>query len=141
MITDQVTTQYANTDFDLKSATPFDTLNRELSATCCVLSYTAGEDGNWHAIVESKHDECTSMRNAELDIIAMMEATNSLSPEAVSELQSCYLREFNIGIHCGDTWAYIHRIPTKVVQAIADVGCSLAVTVYPMRKPDGTLRE
>ena len=42
-------TEYANTDFDLKSKSPFETLQRELSESCCLLHYTHGDDSNWHA--------------------------------------------------------------------------------------------
>ncbi len=131
-------TEYANTDFDLKSATPFDTLHRELEQTCCVLHYTRGDDGHWHSIVESSHDEGSRDRNAELDIKAIVIAINALSPDARAELDACYLREFNIGFHCWDTWAYLHTLPPAVVRSVADVNCSLAVTLYPMRNPDGT---
>ena len=133
-------TDYANTDFDLKSPTAFDTLISELGQACCVLHYTHGEDGHWHSIVVSANEDELSTGNAELDILAIIEAIHSLSPTAKSELDSCYLREFNIGFHCWDTWAYGHTIPTSVVQAVANEGCSIAVTLYPMRKPDGTPR-
>ena len=135
-------TEYANTDFDLKSATPFDTLNRELAASCCVLHYySLGDDGTWSSIVESAHDEETASRNAEIDILAIIEALDGISPAAKAELDACSTREFNIGFHCWDTWSYAHNIPAAVVQAVATAGCSLAVTLYPMRKPDGTPRQ
>jgi hypothetical protein len=134
-------TEYANTDFDVKSATPFDTLRRELDELCCVLHYTHGDDGHWHSIVESSHDDESYDRNAELDIAAIINAINALSPAAKAELDACYLREFNIGFHCWDTWAYVHNFPLAIVRAVADANCSLAVTLYPMRKPDGTARE
>lgn len=134
-------TEYANTDFDLKSATPFETLQRELDQTCCVLHYTHGDDGHWHSIVESSDCDENRSRNAEMDINAIIEAINSLSPVAMAELQACHLREFNIGFHCWDTWAYVHALPNAVVRAVADANCSLAVTLYPMRNPDGTPKE
>ncbi|REK21332.1 MAG: hypothetical protein DWQ41_21820 [Planctomycetota bacterium] len=134
-------TEYANTDFDLKSATPFGTLQRELDESCCVLHYTHGEDGHWHSIVESSHEDENCNRNAELDIAAILEAIHALSPVAKSELDACYLREFNIGFHCWDTWAYVHTLPHSLVRAIADANCTIAVTLYPMRNPDGTRKE
>ena len=133
-----IETEYANTDLDLKSKTAFDTLNRELEQTCCVLEYTHGEDGHWHSTVESAHDDESSIRESALDVRAMLNAINALSPAARAELDSCYLREFNIGFHCWDTWAYEHTVPADVVRAVADAGCSIAVTLYPMRNPDGT---
>ena len=134
-------TEYANTDFDLKSATPFDTLQRELDRTCCVLHYTRGDDGHWHSTVESSHCDENCNRNAEMDIAAIINAINAFSPNAKAELNACFLREFNIGFHCWDTWAYLHTLPAAIVRMVADANCSIAVTLYPMRKPDGTPKE
>jgi hypothetical protein len=137
----KIETEYANTDFDLKSTTPFDLLHRALDGTCFVLRYTHGDDGNWHAIVESASDDGSTERNAAEHILSMIEAIRSLSPAAKVELAACYLREFNIGVHCGDTWAYMHQLPASVVRAVADVDCSIAFTLYPMRNIDGTPME
>jgi hypothetical protein len=63
-----IETEYANTDFDLKSQFPFDVLHDELAATCRVLHYTHGDYGNWHAIVEARHGEDSRKRDAEKDI-------------------------------------------------------------------------
>jgi hypothetical protein len=134
-----IETEYVNTDLDLKSAVPFDTLNQELSQMCFILHYTLGGDGNWHSIVESRHDG-TSIRTAEMDIDSIIEALRRLSPAAQTELDACFMREFNIGFHCGDTWAYPHRLPASIVQSIADARCSLAITLYPMRHPNGAPR-
>jgi len=100
-----------------------------------------GEDGQWYSIVESSHDEETSSRDAAQDIQAMIDVINRLSPSARAEFEACSLREFNIGFHCWDTWAYMHSLPTTVVSAVAKANCSLAVTLYPMRNPDGTPKE
>ena len=137
----KIDTEYANTDFDLKSETPFDSLHRELDATCAVLRYTQGDDGHWHSIVESSHREENSTRDAETDILAMIYAIKALSPAARAEFDACHVREFNIGFHCADTWAYVHTISAHVVRAVADADCSIAVTLYPMRNPDGLPKE
>lgn len=65
-------TRYSNTDFDLKSASPFNSRQEELKKSCRLLHYTHGEDDNWHAIVESVHtgDSRSEDRNA-----AMMECS------------------------------------------------------------------
>lgn len=133
-------TDYANTDLDLKSETPFDTLQCELARSCCVRHYTNGEDGHWHSIVNSKHDDDSRDRDAARDIVAMIDAINGLSLAAKAELDACYMREFNIGFHCWDTWSYIHNLSHSVLQSIAEAECSLAVTLYPMRHPDGSPR-
>ena len=120
---------------------PFDSLQRELDKTCWVLQYTHGDDGHWHSTVESSHGDESCNRDAEMDIIAIINAINALSPTAKAELDACYLREFNIGFECWDTWGYVHSLPPAVVRAIANANCSIAVTLYPMRNPDGTPKE
>jgi len=136
-----IDTEYANTDFELKSASSFDTLHRELSSRCCVLHYVHGNDGHYHACFESDHDGEMPESGAERDILLIVDAVKSLSSVAKAEFDACYLREFNIGFHCGDSWAFVHSIQHKAVAAASDIGCSLAVTLYPMRRPDGTPRE
>lgn len=138
MSNEVIETEYANTDFDLKSKVPFDTLHQELLKVCMVLHYTEGEDGDWHSIVEADHDDDSRDRNAAMDISAILDALDSLSVAAKGELSACYLREFNIGIHCGDSWGYVHQVPPSVVRAVAEAECSIAFTLYPMRNRDGT---
>lgn len=135
-----IDTEYANTDFDLKSESSFDILNRELSSRCHGLHYTHGDDGHYYACFESDDDGEMSESGAERDILLIVNALNMLSDAAKAELDTCYLREFNIGFHCGDSWAFMHSLPHNAVAAVSDVGCSLAVTLYPMRQPDGTPR-
>lgn len=136
-----IETEYKNTDFDLKSTSSFDTLHQELSMHCCPLIYTQGSNGHYHASYESDHDGNSSKTGAERDILLIVDAINRLSDIAKTELDACYLREFNIGFECGDSWAYVHSIPLCAVNAASNTGCSIAVTLHPMRRPDGTLRE
>lgn len=135
-----IETEYANTDFDLKSNAPFDTLHAELEKICCVLQYTEGGDGRWYAIVEADRNDDSRDRDAAMDINSLLCALSSLSVTAKEELAACCLREFNIGFHCGDSWAYVHQIPQSVIRSVADASCSIAITLYPMRNADGTLK-
>ena len=131
---------YANTDFDLKSELSFDTLHDELSSQCLVLHYDRGSDGHYHASYESDHDGESNEAGAECDILLIVGALNSLSDAAKAQLDCCYLREFNIGFECGDTWGYVHSVSHDAIVSAANAGCSLAVTLYPMRHPDGQPR-
>ena len=136
-----VDTHYITTDFDLRSKSPFDSLHCELDQTCCVLIYAQEEGGDWFATVHSLLDDGITQRVAADDILAMIGAINALSPAARAEFDACYLREFNLGFECGDTRSFVHTLPSNVVCDVADVNCSLTVTLYAMRNPDGTLRE
>lgn len=139
-----IETEYANTDFDIKSKKSFDTLHRELDGSCCTLHYVHAVNGHWTASYESDHhsdsesNEDSVESGAARDILKLIKAIAALSPTAKAEFDACYLREFNIGFECGDSWAYIHQLPPHVVQAAAKADCSIAVTLYPMRNPDGT---
>ena len=135
-----IKTGYANTDFDLKSETAFDILHDELSSQCLVLHYIQAYDGHYTASYESNHDGELPVTGAERDITLIVDAIKTLSDTAKTELESCYLREFNVGFECGDSWGYVHSVPHNVIAAAANAGCSLAVTLYPMRHPDGKPR-
>ena len=136
-----IETGYANTDFDLKSELSFDALHDELTSRCIALHYGRGADGHYHASYESDHDGESNETGAGRDILVIVHALHSLSDAAKAELKTCYLREFNIGFECGDSWAFLHSVSQKAVAAVADAGCSLAVTLYPKRHPDGRPRE
>jgi len=131
---------YVNTDFDLKSKSAFETLHNELSIRCLALNYAQGDDGSYHASYESNHEGESALTGAERDILLIVGAINTLSDKAKTELKSCYLREFNIGFECGDSWGYVHSVPHHAIACAADAGCSLAVTLYPMRHQDGKPR-
>ena len=76
-------TRYTNTDFDLKSHLPFEFLRDELAASCTLLHYTLGDDGNWHAIVESSYpdDDHGDNRTASMDIRLILNALARLSDQ------------------------------------------------------------
>ena len=136
----QLKSSYLNTDFDLRSESPFGTLHKELSSQCLVLHYQQCDDGHYSACYESDHDGEMQITGAERDILLLTQTVRSLSPTARSEFEACYLRELNLGFDVGDTWAFSYSVPPDAVAAAADVKCSLAVTLYPMRHPDGTRR-
>ena len=135
-----IESDYVNTDFDLKSESSFDTLHDELSLRCLVLHYHRGDNGHYHGSYETNHDGELPVSGAQRDIQLFVDAINSLSAPAKAELEACYLREFNIGFECGDSWGFVYSVPHVSVVAAANAGCSLAVTLYPMRHPDGTPR-
>ena len=59
-----------------------------------------------------------------------------LSSKARQEFDECYMREFNIGFDCWDTCSYVHSAPTDILRDLADLSCTIAVTLYPMRDMD-----
>lgn len=136
-------TRYVNTDLDLKSSSPFECLIRELEMSCTVLHYTHGEDGHWHSIVESSYpeEEHSKDRNGAMDIRLILDNLKGLSSQARLELQNCYMKEFNMGFDCWDTWSYVHSLPVDILRQAAELSCTIAVTLYPMRDTDGKPRD
>lgn len=129
-----VATSYANTDFDLFSPVAFDRLNEELSAVCHMLHYDKMDDGTWWATYEAERFN----DNATNDILAILSVFDGLSSVAKQQLSACTKRDFNIGIHCWDSWGYNFGLEHSVVEAVSKAGCSISVTLYSMREPDGT---
>jgi hypothetical protein len=72
------------------------------------------------------------------DIRAILDVIARLSIEAKTQLAQCTVRDFNVGFHCWDSWAYNYSLTQEVISAVADSGCSVSITLYPMRYPDGT---
>lgn len=123
-------TSYLNTDLVLASRHSLADLCEEFDRTCCVLYQQQGDGGDWHVAIESNAIDNVSATD---DIRQMMAARETLSSRAVSQWNACHERCFNIGFDCGETWAYQHSLPQNVLGLIADAGCSLTVTLYPIR--------
>ena len=129
-----VETNYANTDLDLLSSVAFDALNAELSASCCQLHYEETPGSAWSACYEA--NQLNS--DAASDIGPMLDAIANLSDLARAQLSECSKRDFNIGFHCWDSWAYNYSLPFDLLASVASAGFSLSITLYPMRNADGT---
>lgn len=129
-----VDTNYANTDLDLLSPVAFDVLNAQLSALCCPLHYDETADGTWSACYEA--NQLNS--DAPNDIGALLAAIAMLSDSATDQLAACTKRDFNVGFHCWDSWGYNYTFPLDLLTTVANAGFSISITLYPMRKTDGT---
>lgn len=100
---------------------------------CWVLHQTLGADGIWYVTIETNHVETTA---AEEDIKMLLAVIPTLSPIARQQWESCHFRDFIIGFDCGDTWAYPHMLSADCIRAVAAAGCSVSVTLYPIREDD-----
>lgn len=125
----QKKTQYLNTDLELRSHEPLTTLCNEFEETCCTLNHIQADNGHWHATIESNLSENSC---ADLAIQVMLAVLPQLSAQAKRQWDNCYLREFDLGFECGDTWAYPYALTAESVRLIAEANCSLSVTLYPV---------
>ncbi len=129
-----VVTRYINTDLVLASRRPINLLCDEFERTCCVLYHQQEAEGDWRATIESDAIDNVSAEN---DIQKMLSVVATFSAAAIQQWDNCYIRDINIGFDCGETWAYSHSLPDNIVRLVADVGCSLSVTLYPIRRDNG----
>ncbi len=126
-------TRYLNTDLVLTSPAALTALSAEFDHSCCVLYEQQDDDGNWHLSVESNATENVAAAD---DIQKMLSVLAALSPAAKQQWDSCTQRDINIGFDCGDTWAYPHSLPHDALRMIVDAGCTLSLTLYPIRDED-----
>ena len=124
-------TRYLNTDLVLASQNSLAELCAEFERSCCVLYCGQDDDGDWRATIESDVTDNVSVSE---DIRRMLTALETLSGIAKKQWSGCYQRDLNAGFDCGETWAYPHSLPSDVVRMIADAGCSLSITLYPIRE-------
>lgn len=129
----QQQTQYLNTDLELRSHEHLTMLCHEFEETCCILNHFQADDGHWHATIESNLSENSC---ADLSIQAMLAVLHQLSAQAKRQWNNCYLRAFDLGFECGDTWAYPYALTAESIRLIAEANCSLSVTLYPFHAND-----
>ncbi|QDT44906.1 hypothetical protein Pan241w_50220 [Gimesia alba] len=131
-----VDTRYVNTDLDLLSPFAFDVLHTELAALCCPLHYAETANGTWSACYEANQLQS----DAPNDIGAFLAAIAKLSDSATAQLAACTKRDFNVGFDCWDSWGFNYAFPLDLLTQVANAGFSISITLYPMRKTDGTPR-
>ncbi|UJB70678.1 hypothetical protein HRE53_06315 [Acaryochloris sp. 'Moss Beach'] len=134
----QQKTQYLNTDLELRSHERLTMLCHEFEKTCCILNHIQADNEHWHATIESNlsGDSC-----ADLAIQAILAVLPQLSAQAKRQWDNCYLREFDLGFECGDTWAYPYALTAESIRLIAEANCSLSVTLYPVLNSSAGARQ
>lgn len=122
---------YLNTDLDVTSAEDLNDLASALESTGVFpLHVTRHQSGIWTATFETdgQHQE------PETNILAMVDAIESLAEAPRCAWQKCTRREFNIGYDCGhEPWAFNQGLSSQLLGRVAAVGSSLRWTLYPNR--------
>ena len=136
-----VSTRYLNTDLELAADEPFPRLIEELGCSCHLILPPTDRTPLNCLTAEAAHEQSSDERSPSMDITDLVTAINRLSHFARSDFDRCTKRDFNVGFDCGDDWATQTMIDPASVAAIASVGGSLTVTLYPSRHPDGRLRD
>ncbi len=126
--------EFINVDLDLESKTPFDNLVKVFEKSEIVLHYEGSKRKCWFARIEVSF----SPRKPETAVLHLCRLVKNLSGIELQEWNSCYMREFNLGYHCGEKpWAYPSALSKNAVLLMSQVQASLAITLYPPDRSEG----
>lgn len=124
--------QYLNTDLELVSTRPLDTLGTEMTALELCGHVTCADDGMWYAMFEAPNAD-----EPEPNILKLLDALDRLSHAAIAVLRKCTKIEFNIGYECGDAPpSHNQSLSHNTLCRLVRHGASLRVTIYPHSPPD-----
>lgn len=128
-------TRYLNTDLDLVSAQPLDTLTEAL------------ESVELHRVNDWKDDEGYEHQGWETNdyidsqgpaptIELLLAAIESLPENARAVWNACESKAFDIGYSCAeDPWGFHQEVPAELLARMATLQISLRLTLYPEHPP------
>jgi hypothetical protein len=121
--------QYLNTDLELVAEQSLEALAAALEARGIFpLHIDQLDNGRWYATLETEEQ----FTQPEPNIAAILAVLESLDPHSREVCSACTSRELNIGYMCGDEpWAFNQQLTATTLGAIAALGISLRVTLYP----------
>src|SRR5688572_6928707 len=105
-------TFYANTDLDLVSESELSDLIEVFRSSCHVLTYD-NQHAKWFATIEPSLE---AERIIDRDIEQLLLAAKGLTGGALQQWRMCTRRDLNIGIECGDTWAFEQTISRELLE-------------------------
>ncbi|MEZ5534202.1 MAG: hypothetical protein R3F02_01130 [Thiolinea sp.] len=124
--------KYLNTDLDLRSSNNLSKLGIFFEKHAVLLGCQVSEDGMWHIRVEGKSSG--SNKDANVDIADLLDAIDKMRSEHKKIWESCDKKEFNIGINCGETWAFSIFINALNVKRVSELGASIIFTTFPIKE-------
>jgi hypothetical protein len=124
---------YLNTDLDLVAPRDLTPLGAALEEHGLVAgSVYLGDDGRWYATFET----ASSFDEPEPNILAMLDAIDSLDESMRAEFAACTSRVFDIGYECGsEPRTFMQGLAAHVLNRMAAAGASLMITLYPPAEP------
>jgi len=122
--------RYINVDLDVVGATDLAALGVFFDAHADLLHCGKEDGGQWMLTVEAAGSGLSEDVNRDIDgILGVIEQLDDVSRNLWDR---CTTREFNLGFECGETRAHNTRITQRNIRRIADAGCTISVTLYPM---------
>jgi hypothetical protein len=121
-------TRYRNTDLEVTSPSDLQLLADALTAQGVLqLAVVSGDDGEWHATFETE----TVFSEPETNIVAMLDAIESLPSPIRAMWNECSKREFNVGYDCGlEPPSFTQALSESTLGRIAALGATLRLTLY-----------
>jgi hypothetical protein len=125
------TTHYTNVDLVLKANEDLSPLVAAFGKDVMVLN--AGKMPANEAILEVHHEG-----GPEGAIIGFCDLVDSLSPDASALWKRCKERTFDVGFVAGlEPWPFTSTISPRTLARAAQVGATLAVSIYAYRSKGG----
>ncbi len=125
--------RYINTDLELVAPINLTPLANYFDLHASLLYCNKWDDGQWCVFVEEKESGCILNGDLNRDITGLLDVIDQFDDHLESLWNSCTKKEFNIGIDCGETQSYNVGIHKENIQRLAKLGCTISVTVYPIK--------
>lgn len=121
-------THYLNTDLDLISDEDISQLGAYFDKHADLIRCEK-ENGVWRAVVEAAGSGTSELPDA--DILGLISVVKKMDPSLKSQLDTCHVRDFNIGVETGNTRGFNIPINNSTLSKIAVLGFTLSFTTYP----------
>lgn len=120
--------RYLNTDLDIACPEDPKLLTKGLKkAGLHAVNVPQLSDGLWIANFETNKQ----FKESATCVAAILDAIAKLSGDALLQLQSCTLRECNIGFEGGANPQSVgQKLPVELLERMAKTGISLGITIY-----------
>ena len=127
---EQATTRFINVDLDLASRRDITAVVQALSPSMHVL-FNSRVRRTFRATLELGGRWAVQPAAPDKMVGRMVQLVQALPPRIRAEWDAATSRWFNLGFECGDTRLMDIELKPRTVQAVAEIGASIVVTLYP----------
>ncbi len=121
--------RYLNVDLDIESNEDLSALVEDLGEDVFVLHHGLAKGLN-HASFSLTYALYSGPDEA---ITGFCRLIQNLSPQARSIWDGCFSRVFDLGFECGKSpTRFYFELRPSTIRMVADIGASVAMTIYPM---------
>ncbi|QDT99210.1 hypothetical protein [Gimesia aquarii] len=121
-------TKYLNTDLDLKSYQEITLLGKYFDKHADLIR-CENDDGVWWAVVEDSHSNRNALPTDNIN--NLLDVIQNLEPDLKAILDTCHVKDFNIGIETGNIHGFNLGIDHATLKRIVDLNFTISFTTYP----------